>query len=166
MRFTPITTQEEFDERIKDRLERQSKKYEGYTSPEELEKLKAEYEAKSNEKNYKGYTSPDDLEKIKEGYQKKIDELKTSNQELNASNAKYKLGTLKNDIAYEFGIPHEMASRLVGENENDIRKDAESLSKFITSTNVQPLGTNETPVSIENSNRDAYKRLLDGMEGE
>lgn len=42
--FNPITTQEEFDERIKERLGREAKKYEKYTSPDDLEKIKADYQ--------------------------------------------------------------------------------------------------------------------------
>ena len=38
--FTAINTQEEFDERIKERLQREAQKYEKYTSPEGLEKIR------------------------------------------------------------------------------------------------------------------------------
>ena len=46
MSFTPIETQEQFDAALKDRLQRdrdaQAKKYEGWTSPEDLQKVKDE----------------------------------------------------------------------------------------------------------------------------
>ena len=47
--FTPITTQEQFDAKMKDRIERErsslTKKYEGYTSPDDLAKIKKDYDA-------------------------------------------------------------------------------------------------------------------------
>ena len=39
MAFKTIETQEQFDEAIKERLERESKKYEGYMSPSDVAKL-------------------------------------------------------------------------------------------------------------------------------
>lgn len=38
---------------------------------------------------------------------------------------------LRHKIAHEKGIPFEMASRLTGETEEDIRKDAEAVAKFL-----------------------------------
>lgn len=47
--FQPITTQEEFDAAVKERLkraeEKYSKKYEGYISPDEMDKTKKDYDA-------------------------------------------------------------------------------------------------------------------------
>ena len=49
MAFTPINTQEEFDSAIGERLSRdresQAKKYEGWTSPEDLKKITDAHEA-------------------------------------------------------------------------------------------------------------------------
>ena len=46
--FTPITTQEQLDNLIKDRLGREretlAKKYEEYTSPDDLSKIKGDYD--------------------------------------------------------------------------------------------------------------------------
>ena len=50
MTFTPIETQEAFEAALKERLERErstmTKKFEGYTSPEALQKIKDEYDSK------------------------------------------------------------------------------------------------------------------------
>ncbi len=50
MSFKKIETQEEFDEAIKERLVRENKKYEGWTSPEQLQQLKDGYEKDSIKK--------------------------------------------------------------------------------------------------------------------
>ena len=63
-------------------------------------------------------------------------------------------------IAHEIGIPYELASRLTGEDEATIRKDAESLSKVIgRSGAVAPLGSTE-PVPVD-PKKAALKSLLD-----
>lgn len=43
----------------------------------------------------------------------------------------YKTTALKEQIAREKGIPYEMASRLTGETEDDIRKDADVIATMI-----------------------------------
>ena len=55
--FTVINTQEEFDERIKERLQREAAKFEKYTSPEGLEKINAEHkkEIADRDAKIKGY---------------------------------------------------------------------------------------------------------------
>ncbi len=134
MSFKTIETQEELDAILKDRLERQSKKYEGYLSPDEVKKLKHGYEEKLNSQpSYEGYTSPDDLNQIKADYDKTI-------SDLTDENTKLKTTALKQDIAYEYKIPRDMASRLNGTTEEELRKDADTLSSYISaSTKVAPL---------------------------
>ena len=47
MEFTPITSQEQLESVIKDRINRErdtvNKKFEGYTSPDDLKKIKDDY---------------------------------------------------------------------------------------------------------------------------
>ena len=71
---------------------------------------------------------------------------------------------MKSQVAYELGLPYGMASRISGETEEDIRKDAESLKELIGSTKPQaPQAATEPRLSqnpekaIENA---AYKKLL------
>ncbi len=134
MSFKMIETQEELDAILKDRLERQAKKYEGYLSPDDVQKLKNGYEEKlKSQPSYEGYTSPDDLNKIKADYDQQINGLTDENKKL-------KMTALKQDIAYEYKIPRDMASRLNGQNEEELRKDADTLSSYISNSNkVAPL---------------------------
>ena len=61
--FTPITTQEQLEAVLKDRLERQSKKFES--------------EKADIEKKYSGYMASDDVTKLKQSYEDQIKDLNT-----------------------------------------------------------------------------------------
>ncbi|MBQ2349066.1 MAG: DUF4355 domain-containing protein [Clostridia bacterium] len=121
MAFEIIDTQEKFDAAIAERLRREretvSKKYADY---DDLKKKTAEYEAtlgtmtKEAEENAKKYSE----------YDKKL-------ADLQAKVKGYETGSVKTRIAHETGIPFELAERLSGDTEEEIRKDAETLSKFI-----------------------------------
>lgn len=152
--FQVINTQEEFDEAVKERLNRQAKKYEGYMSPEDVNALK---------ESYTGYTSPDSLEELKQGYVTQIDELTNKNKELEKANNAFKQEKMKFDIAHEFGIPREMANRLSGSDEDSLRKDAENFSRFVTKKQPLPLGSNEPSVDDKKAN---LKKVLDQFKGE
>lgn len=133
--FKPINTQEEFDAAIKDRIARNTKsvtdeitkKFEGWISPQDSA-------AKIKEVS-------DQLEALT----KQAAEKDKSIADLTAENKSVKLTALKNKIAHEKGIPYELASRLSGETEEEIGKDADMLSKIVapTKSNTAPLGNVE-----------------------
>lgn len=132
MEFTAITTQEQFDAAISERLKRErettEKRFEGYLSPEDAAK------------KYTGYLSPSDVEKKYAGYltpqqaQEKDKQLKG-----------YETNSVKMRIAHEAGLPFELAARLSGESEDDIKADAAKLSKLIGSGYTAPLKDTEPP---------------------
>lgn len=105
--FKPINSQEELDSIFKKRLEREKKKNAEATAglQTELETLKASNkELSSKGKEYEGLT-------------KEVEELRAKVKD-------YETNSVKMRIAKELGIPEEMANRLRGDNEEDIRKDA------------------------------------------
>ena len=73
----------------------------------------------------------------------------------------YELKNLKYRIAVEAGIPIELASRLTGESEDELKRDAEMLSSFIARKQTLPLKDTEP-----NKDDDPYKKLLSGLKGE
>lgn len=76
----------------------------------------------------------------------------------------YETSALKARIAREKNIPYELADRLSGETEADIRKDADNLSQFIRSVKgPAPLFSNE-PAEI-NAQDAALKKMLQEMKG-
>lgn len=52
--------------------------------------------------------------------------------------ADQQLGMLRVNIANEFGLPTELADRLIGENEENIRQDAERLTTLFVQTEEEP----------------------------
>lgn len=148
--FTPITNQEEFDAKIKERLER---------------------ERNSVTKQFANWVSPEDNAKMVADYQKQIEDIKASHSEdsktindLTAQVKSYETANLKSKVAYEMGLPYGMASRISGETEEDIRKDAESLKELIGSTKPQaPQAATEPRITQNPENaieHAAYKKLL------
>lgn len=88
-----------------------------------------------------------------EGYEDKLAEKDNLIKEYELKNLKYR-------IANENGIPLELASKLSGETEEDLKKDAETLSSFITKKQTLPLRTTEPQVDDEMA---AYKEMLDNL---
>lgn len=115
--FTVIETQEQFDEAIKERIARLTAKHN-----EELSELSAKLA------NYDDFKSK--AEKTDE-LTARVAELEKAVTEKDAKIAAQATAALKAGIAREFNLPYEMAERLTGTEEADIRKDAESLSKLM-----------------------------------
>lgn len=157
MSFEIIDSQEKLDAIVKERLDRQKKQFEGYMSPSDVQSLKDGYEEKlSKMKDYEGYTSPNDLASIKTDYQTKIDALTNENSSL-------KLSALKQDVAYEYKIPRDMASRLKGETKEEIQQDASTFAKYMGSSK-----TVVTPLAEPSNGADGkaeIKNLLSQLKG-
>lgn len=149
--FKPITTQEEFDAAIKERLSREKAKYSDYdqlkSRIEELEKenvdLKSTIEANNQSK------ADDD---------KQLEELKNQI-------AGYETDSLRTRVALQHGLPYDLADRLQGNDEESLKADAERLAGFMKKSQpVYPLGTKE-PSSIDDKDA-ALKGMLHKMRGE
>ena len=78
----------------------------------------------------------------------------------------YKLKDIKTNIAVQAGIPLELAGRLSGETEEEIKADAEKIAGFVNKKQPLPLKTTE-PSDVDAEDK-AYKSLLDNLnlEGE
>lgn len=166
MDFTPITTQEQFESAIKERISR-----------EHNSAAKSTREAMVSE----GWTSPDDLKKVKDDYEKQISDLTKAAEdnakkyadfdkkiaERDAKIKGYESASVKTRIAHETGLPYELASRLSGDDEDSIRKDAENLVKLIGKqphvTTPLAEGSDDTGKESKNS---ALRALAKGLRGE
>lgn len=151
--FTPIETQEALDKIIGERLSRdretQAKKYEGYVKPED-------YAAKCKE--YDDTIS---------GLQESIEDSKSIAKELESAKTQlknYEIGSVKTKIAHEMGLPYEMAGRLRGETEEDIRKDAETMKSLFPKKAAPPLRSDEDTTT--DSNKAAMKKMINELKGE
>lgn len=160
---TPITTQEQLEaivtERtnsaVQARLAREAKKYENYTSPEELETLKQKFNTQIN-----------DLNGALNAANEKASKYDSDIAERDAKIKSYETASVKTRIAHELGLPYELHGRLSGETEDEIRKDAEGLVKIIKAQSAPPMAAAERPVSKQDSQTAAYKNMLQNLKGE
>lgn len=155
--FKVIETQEQFEEMMKDRLARAK------------ETAISNAEKEFNEK-YAGYTSPDDLEALKKEYEEKIktledaaataqDTLKAKDEKI-AEGEKYRTDLEKTRIAIGAGLDMKYADRLQGENAEEWRKDAEALAKDFKAARAAqtvPVGSGDPTITKEHSVKEEFK---------
>ena len=143
--FTPINTQEELDKVISARIQR------------ERDTVGKQYQAQLDEQNQKitGYENQvKELNGQIETLNGQVKEIETLKSQVKA----YETSSVKMRIAKETGLPYELAERLSGENEKDIRADAEALGKLIRRQGgTAPLST---PNDDQKIGKDAYLRTL------
>lgn len=158
-----ITTQEQLDKIVSERLRREQKKYEDFISPEDF--------AKRAEEKAAEIIKAKEYDKTIAELQKSIDEktaaISKHDEEVAGLSAKiksYETSAVKQRVAHETGIPYELASRLTGETEEDIRKDAESLAKLVQRKPAPPLRSDD-PDKIDSS-REALRETLRRVKGE
>lgn len=130
--FTPIATQEEFDNAVRERY--------------------------GDVAGLQGQVNT--LTKERDANAKKVGEL-------TAQVKSHEVTALKVKIAHEMGIPHEMALRLSGETEADIRSDADVISKYLAPATPGSIRKSTHAKDGGKSNTDAaYEKLLNNLEGE
>lgn len=149
--FKVIETQEQLDAVLGERLKREretiKKEYEGFLSPEDAAKKYAGYLSPDDEKaKYKGYISPEEVAKK------------------DAQIKGYETDSVKTRIAHEMGLSYDAVGFLRGEDEEAIRKSAESLKSLVGSTNTAPLASTES--SVVGAEDAALKNTLKGLKGE
>ena len=132
--FKVIETQEELDKIIKGRLAQKDREvaeqFKDYLSPEDAQAMKADYEKQIEEAGKKVTEAQEKLKSFDETVAQLTTRAETAENSL-----------LKNKIAYENKLPLELADRLRGATEEELKKDAESLSGLIKPTSAPPLHT-------------------------
>ena len=155
--FKVIETQEQLDAIIKERLDRaekkQAEKFAGYLSPEDVDAkvaaLNKKVEELGNSLNGANDKAKADAESI---------------ASLEAKVKSYETASVKSRIAHEVGIPYELANKLSGETEDEIRKDAETLKPFVSTAAAPPLRDPETPdMGSGDKTRDSMKKLVENL---
>lgn len=99
-------------------------------------------------KQYKDWISPEKAAEQTTALQNQIDALTTTN--------------LRMKIAQEKGLPSELADRLNGSTEDEIRKDAEMLAKFAAPRASVQNFTSEKPPSGDTKTA-AYREMLKNL---
>lgn len=121
-KFEPITTQEEFDERIKQRLGREKE-----THAKETKTLQDAIKELTGERD--SYKTK--LEEQEENYKTKLEEQANKLSGLQSEADGYKLANLKTKVALDSGLPYQMAERLKGDDVESLTKDAEAMAEII-----------------------------------
>lgn len=148
--FKVIETQEQLNEIIKERVSRAKKAVEEkYTDYDELKTKVNDYENQIGQLQ----TSLDEATVKINGHKEEVDKL-------NGRIKDYETQSVKLRIAREAGLPYELASKLAGTNEDELKADAELLMKYV-SRSAPPLRQTETPVG--NSKVSAYKELAQSL---
>lgn len=141
--FEPILTQEAFDAAISARIRRER---------ETVRKEFADY---------------DQVKASLSDAQKKNGEHEATIAELQKKIQGYETDSVKTRIALEKGIPLELRDRLTGTTEEEIRKDADNLSKYLSKGDHEtpPLRDPEPVVTDAKTaaSKAAYKKLLKDM---
>lgn len=86
----------------------------------------------------------------------------TTLEELKNEVETYKVKDLKTSIAIQAGIPVDLAGRLNGETEEELKADAEKLSGFISKKNPLPLKPTE-PEATDKTEQ-AYAKMLEELD--
>lgn len=140
------------------------------TTQEDLDEIIAAKVAEAEKSIQEKFDDYDDLKSANEKYQTDLEALNKSMNEnkqtfeasLAEANAKikgYEQREIKIKVANEYGIPMEMIGRLNGDDEEAIRKDAESLSKFVKpQQQIPPLASTEQ--SAADSKQEALRNML------
>lgn len=157
-KFEPITSQEQFDTMVQQRIKREQEKLANQYG--DYDQVKAKNEQLEKEV---GELRPT-LAQLKNA----AAEHDKTVSDLNAKIAGYETTNLRTKIAYQKGLPLDLAERLVGDDEESITADADRLASFIKPSQppVPPLKSVEDK---HGSNKDgAYQSLLENMnlEGE
>src|SRR5690606_20498395 len=138
---------------------------------EQIDKVMAEYGKSIN--SYK--EKIDELQGLSEkvqSYEQQLNELQNTLaakeqelaqvDELQSKLKSYELENLKIKIANQAGIPLDLAGRLSGENEEEIKADAEKLAGLITTQKPKlPLKPTE-PQNVDPKEK-AYEKLLENL---
>lgn len=163
--FTPINTQEELNavigERITKAKEATRKEFEGWKSPEVVEKEKTDLTSELNEKLK-------EKEGLLEAANKEVEEAKAKIAEKDGIIKKHESDSVKTRVAHETGLSYEAIEFLKGENEEEIKASAEKLKKMSAgggapSFSTEPGGDDN---STRNGEREALKKLRADLMGE
>ena len=148
--FKPITTQEEFDAAIKERLSREKAKYSDYDQLKSLvEDLKKE--------------NVDLKSTIEADRQSKADADKQL-EEMQNQISNYETASLRTRVALQYGLPYDLADRLQGTDEESFKADAERLAGFMKPVSkVAPVKSTEPIVPKEDDERTMYRNLVKNL---
>ena len=114
-----------------------------------------------HDKQYSGWLSPEQAQASADKLTAQVNDLTKKLNTAQANADSQSLVNLKLRIAHEKGIPFELAERLNGTTEDEIRQDAETFAKFTVQKRVPPtFRSNDGKLSGKNA---SLVELLHGL---
>jgi hypothetical protein len=154
--FTPITSQEALDAVLKDRLNRQKEKHVREMS-EMADKYKDYAVIKTQNDEYAQQITV--LNSALEESKQKVAGYDSQIAERDAKITAYEVSIMKSNIAATYGLAPELAIRLSGNTEEEIKADAEKLALIVgKSHKVAPLA-DATNTNVDDGVMSAFKKL-------
>lgn len=152
--FKPIETQEELNRVIgATRREATERAKEQFADYDELKAAKADLEARLAKAEEAAKSAATDKDGV-------VQQVKGLEEQLEAMKVK----EVKTRAAIQMGLPYDLADRLKGTTEEDILKDAETLSLQFK-PKAQPLADSEPSVSKNDSKEASMKAMLHSVLG-
>lgn len=136
--FKVIETQEQLNSIIEQRLERERKKYTDTINGLENEKKELK----------------DQLAKVTDASNQKEAKIEDLNSQISDKDNEledFRVNQMRNDLAYEYGLPRDFSKRLQGSTYEDIEADAKEMAKAFDNLRPDP--------PIKNNEPDVYKGL-------
>lgn len=150
-------TQEEVNNLIQERLKRAeekfAEKYKGFSSVEDVDRIKSEYEKQISDLNASITSQNEKYAGIEEQLAEKDAKIKA-----------FETSSMKTRIAHELGLNYEAIGYLQGESEEEIKKSAEGLKALVGSSFVPPLAHGEQ--GSENEKEADLRNMLRSMKGD
>ena len=140
MTFKVIETQEELEAVLSDRLKRAEKQYE-----EKAAEIQRQLE-EAGKKIAELTTTNDSMSKTITENQEKYANADKTIEELNSKISAYETDSTKTKIAIELGLPMELKDTIQGSDEESMRKNAETISKYIKTKEAPPPFNPEPPI--------------------
>ena len=134
--FKVIETQEQLDAIISERVKRAEKRAE-----EKAAEKYADYDSLKDKANAYEKQIADLSEQLKSG-ESKLAEFTTEKEGLEAKIKEYETASIKTKVALETGLPHQLAEKLTGDDEEAIRADAKRMAEFVAKPTA-PIGSAE-----------------------
>lgn len=151
--FTPINTQEEFNERIAKRLERERRTIEErFADYDALKEANAGYESRITEL---GNNILD--------VQSQLQERDAKIADLQKQNAEYVTNTVKMRIANEYGLDAEIANSIAFNDEESFRDTAKKIAERMSQTTIKNIALKSPADDIAISKTEAMRNMLSNL---
>lgn len=156
MAFTPIESQEQLDAIIADRIARAKESaVKEFADYNDIKTANADYEKQIAQLT----------EQVK-GQSEKAEETAKTIADLEAKVGSYETASVKTRIAHETGLPYELADKLSGTTEDEIKADAEKMAKLFKSQPAAPMGAAEPDSGNVDPTTQAYYSMAKAIREE